>query len=125
MINFDTMILNDSTFVDYSKHHYDNKQCININEFFSDLKRFQYLDRLFKRYYKSGELNDRLILNHLIIIVNLFGVQVAKELLIFKIQPEHHSILMTFLYFLSYIEKDEIPSGVELNNIVYDKLLNI
>ena len=68
--------------------NYDNPQCEGEEEFYEDIKRFKYLKRLFKKYYESGNLKERLILNHMIILSNVFGVQAASTLLIFKLEPE-------------------------------------
>ena len=66
--------LNDENFTLFAIRHYDNPQCTSTEEFYEDIRRFRYLKRLLKRYKKTGELRERLILNHLIVLCNLFGV---------------------------------------------------
>ena len=62
--------LDDSNFMLYAAANYDNPQLYDTDEFYDDLKRFKYLKRLFNRYKETGELKERLILNHLIVIYN-------------------------------------------------------
>ena len=77
----DDDILNENNFILFAAKHYDNPQCHDTTEFFDDLKRFKYLKRLFSKYEEHGELKERLILNHLIILYNVFGVSTTKMLL--------------------------------------------
>ena len=65
--------LDDTNFMLYAAAHYDNPQCYDTDEFYDDLKRFKYLKRLLNRYKETGELKERLILNHLTVIYNVFG----------------------------------------------------
>jgi hypothetical protein len=68
----------------YAAKHYDNPQCFDTLEFYEDLSRFKYLKRLFKRYEETGELKERLILNHLVVIFNVFGPEAGTRLLFLK-----------------------------------------
>jgi hypothetical protein len=95
--------LTEKNVVMYAMKHYDNVQCIDIDEFYDDLKRINYIKRLFVRYKNENELKERLILNHLIILFNVFPVNVATNLLFFKIDGEHWSQLKTFLVYLNYM----------------------
>lgn len=91
---------------------YNNPECSSIEEFNEDLSRFKYVKRLFSRYELEDDLQERLILNHLIVIYNVFGIEAANRLMWFKVSPEHYSMLKTFLVFLSFIKEDsfiEIP----------------
>lgn len=94
--------LTDQNFIMFAMRHYQNPQCLNVDEFHDDLKRIKYIKRLFSRYVSSGELKDRLILNHLIILYNSFGPE-ATKMLFFKIEQEFWPQLKTFLLFLSYM----------------------
>jgi hypothetical protein len=67
------------------------------------MARIVYLKRLFRRYKKSGVLRDRLILNHIITLYNVFGMEAATRLLFFRIEADLHDILKTFLVFLEYL----------------------
>ena len=92
-------------------------QCTSTEEFYEDIRRFRYLKRLLKRYIKTGELRERLILNHLIVLSNLFGVENSIKMLEFKIEPEFWSVLKTCLLYLKYIDEDwkqEIPLDNEV-----------
>ena len=84
----------------YAAKAYDKPNCI-MSEFKEDMKRFNYLKRLFKRYRKIGELREQLVLNHLVVICNVFGPEVATRLLFFKMSKDDYSALKTYLLFLS------------------------
>ena len=81
---------------------YDKPNCI-MSEFKDDMKRFNYLKRLFRRYRKMGELREQLVLNHLVVIYNVFGPEVATRTLFFKMAKEDYSVLKTYLLFLNYM----------------------
>lgn len=95
------MKLTESTFLLYAMKHYDNPQCTDMSEFEEDMKRFQYLRKLFSRYKQDGDLKERLILNHLIVIYNVFGVD-ATNMLFLKLH-EYHSYLKPFVEYLNYM----------------------
>ena len=88
--------------------NYDNPQCEGESEFHDDMKRFKYIKRLLRKYHETGELKERLILNHMIVINNLFGVDAASTLLVFKIEPEFWSVLKTFMDFLGMLPEGEL-----------------
>lgn len=88
--------------------NYDNPQCEGEAEFYDDMKRFKYIKRLLRKYHETGELKERLILNHMIVINNLFGVDAASTLLVFKIEPEFWSVLKTFMDFLGMLPEGEL-----------------
>ncbi len=99
--------LTNSNFLLYASKHYNNRQCTSMEEFSDDMQRFKYLKRLFKRYSTSGDLQERLILNHIIIIYNVFGIEAATRMLFFKVEEQHYSALKTFLVYLNYLKEDE------------------
>jgi len=74
LLVMDVHKINDDNFLMYAMKHYDNPQCKNIEEFHEDMNRIKYLKRLFRKYKTSGVLRERLILNHLIIFTNVFGI---------------------------------------------------
>jgi hypothetical protein len=86
----------------YAAKAYDKPNCI-MSEFKDDMKRFNYLKRLFRRYRKNDELKEQLVLNHLVVIYNVFGPEVATRLLFFKMSKEDYSTLKTYLLFLSFM----------------------
>lgn len=104
------MELNDDNFVMYAIKHYDNKNCTGLSEFYDDLNKFKYLKRLFKKFNDKGELRERLILNHIIVIYNLFGVEAATKMLFYKIEKQYWSQLKTFLVFLNFMPRLVIVS---------------
>lgn len=84
----------------YLAKAYDKPNCI-MSEFKDDMKRFNYLKRLFRRYRKMGELREQLVLNHLVVLYNVFGPEVTARALFFKMSKEDYSALKTYLIFLS------------------------
>ena len=118
------MILTESTFLLFASKHYDNPQCSDISEFEEDLKRFQYLRKLFGRYRQDDDLKERLILNHLIIIYNVFGPE-ATNMLFMKLH-EFHDCLKPFVEYLNYmpriIQYDDVVLSAD--NIDSDESIN-
>jgi hypothetical protein len=98
--------IENSNFILFAAHHYDNPQCMDEAEFFDDLKRFKYLKRLFNKYQETGDIKERLVLNHLMILYNLFGSVGATKMLTFKLR-EYLSILKPFLIVL-----DQLPERI-------------
>ena len=80
--------LSDDNFLIYCAKHYDNPQCHSTEEFIEDLKRIKYIKKLITRYIDSGELKDRLILNHLIILYNVFGAEHMARILYLKMKVQ-------------------------------------
>lgn len=98
---------------------YDKPNCI-MSEFKEDLKRFNYLKKLFRRHRKFGEIKERLVLNHLVVLNNVFGPEAATRLLFFKVSKEDHSILKTYLLFLSCMPDRVI--GIKGHDIISSEL---
>tara|TARA_S200000501_G_scaffold17113_1_gene15335 strand:- start:504 stop:872 length:369 start_codon:yes stop_codon:yes gene_type:complete len=88
--------------------HYNNPTCVDEKEFLDDMKRFKYLKRLFRKYETSKDLKMRLVINHIIILANVFGVDAATTLLFFKIEKNHWPLLKTFLVFLGYMPENDL-----------------
>lgn len=110
------MILSENTFLLYAAKYYDNPQCSSIEEFEEDLKRFQYLRKLFGRYHQNGDLKERLILNHLIILYNCFGLETTNML--FLKLSDFHSYLKPFIEYLNYL-----PPSLEYNQEIINSSL--
>lgn len=106
--------LTDDNFLIYAIKCYDNPRCI-MSEFEDDLKRLKYIRRLIKRYKSTGDLKERLILNHIIVLSNVFGTEAAVRMLFFKIDIDDYHILKTFMLFLNYMPK--IVKGIKGKNI--------
>lgn len=103
------MNLTESTFLLYAMKHYDNPQCTEMSEFEEDMKRFQYLRKLFGRYRQDGELKERLILNHLIVIYNVFGID-ATNMLFMRLH-EYHEYLKPFVVYLNFMPNVLVYDG--------------
>jgi len=94
--------LTNENYMLYAMKVYDKPNCI-MSEFKEDMKRFNYLKRLFRRYAKVGELRERLVINHIVVLYNVFGVEAATRLLFYKMSKSDYSVLKTYLLFLSYM----------------------
>ena len=105
----------------YAMKMYTNPQCSDMNEFQEDLNRIKYIKRLLGRYESKGHLRERLLLNHIIILNNVFGSEACCRILFFKIENRFYSHLKTLLSYLQYLPK-EIP-GINLKEIpIHHKL---
>ena len=104
--------------------HYDNPSCVDEQEFLDDMKRFKYLKRLFRKYDTSKEFKSRLIINHIIILANVFGIEAATTLLFFKVDKQHWSILKTVLIFLNYMPENEMVD-IEIDQSIMEELKRI
>jgi hypothetical protein len=104
--------LDNNNFLLFAAKHYDNPQCHDTTEFYDDLKRFKYLKRLFVKYQDSGELRERLILNHLIILYNVFG-EAATRMLFLKLEG-HYQYLKPFIVMLGFM-----PEKITVENKIY------
>jgi hypothetical protein len=107
--------LNDDNFMMYAIKSYNSPNCI-MSEFEDDMKRLKYIKRLIKRYRTTGELKERLILNHIIVLSNVFGTEATVRMLFYKFDPEDYSILKTFLLFLNYMPN--VVIGISSKNII-------
>ncbi len=94
--------LNNENFLMYAMKAYEKPNCL-MSEFKEDIKRFNYLKRLFHKYRKTREIKEQLVLNHLMIIYNVFGVESATRMLFYKISKEDYSSLKTFLLFVNFM----------------------
>jgi hypothetical protein len=107
--------LTEENFVMYAIKHYDNPSCKGMAEFLDDIKRFKYIKRLLGKYIAGKDLKDRLIINHIIILNNLFGVEATTKMLFYKIDKKFWPQLKTFLVFLSYMpEKVIVSHGITI-----------
>ena len=88
--------------------NYNNPHCEGEKEFYDDMKRFKYIKRLLRKYSETNILKERLILNHIIVLRNLFGPEACVTLLLFKTQQEYFSTLKSFLLYLNMIREDEL-----------------
>lgn len=91
----------------FAAQHYNNPECTDVEEFKQDLNRFKYLKRLLTRYEEHGELQERLILNHLIVLYNVFGIEACNKMIWYKIDVTHYTYIKPFLVYLHYLPEDE------------------
>jgi len=99
----------------YAVKAYDKPNCV-MSEFKDDMKKFNYLKRLFKRYRKLGEVKEQLVLNHIVVLYNVFGAEVVTRLLFFKVAKDDYSALKTYLLFLSCMP--ERVKGIKGHDII-------
>ena len=121
--------LNDDTYDVFAIKAYSSLNYIK-SEFEEDSKAFKYVKRLLRRYADTGEIRENLILNHLNVIYNMFGVEAGTRLLFFRTEPEDYSSLKTFLVYLRMMPevvfsidgKDiisaEIPVDMNIANVL-------
>ena len=108
----------------YAIKNYNVPNLDSEQEFYEDVKRFKYLKRLFRKYKTTGELKTRLVLNHIIVLTNVFGNEASATLLLFKIEREYWSILKTFLQYLNIMLPEELPN-VKVNKTLLSNLEEI
>lgn len=107
--------LTEDNFMMYAIKNYDNPSCVGMDEFLDDLKRFKYIKRLLRKHNVGKELKERLILNHIIVLGNLFGVEATTKMLFFKLEEKFWPQVKTFLVFLNYMPLKIIVSpGIEI-----------
>tara|TARA_B100001113_G_scaffold340155_1_gene324090 strand:- start:1359 stop:1745 length:387 start_codon:yes stop_codon:yes gene_type:complete len=121
--------LNDDNFLIFAIKNYQNPSCTGMAELEDDLKRFKYLKRLLNRFEKTGEPNERLIINHLILLYNVFG-RATTEMLFYKLEEKYWSNLKTYLVFLNRMPLEQVyTQGLQVNKGVdtplNDKLIKI
>lgn len=121
MKNFE---LTEENLLIYAAKNYYNPKYINADEFYEDLKRFKYIKRLLNRYEETGTLSERLILNHLIVVFNVFGIEPALKILELKIDKRQWPQIKPFLIFLRYIRNDQY-TNIIMDPIVVDALRKI
>ena len=117
-MNFDE--LNEETFVLFAIKHYENPHCVTREDFDEDMKRFKYLKRLLRRYVIGGPLRTHLIINHLIILYNVFG-EATTPLLFYKLEREYWGIIKTILIYLNKYPIGMLPK-LEVDNDIQEEL---
>ena len=108
----------------YAAKHYKNPKFADIDEFYEDLKRFNYIKRLLNRYLEADDLAERLLLNHFIVVFNMFGIEAALNILELKLEDKHWPIVKPFLIFLNYIKNDQY-TGIAMDPHVVNELRKI
>ena len=111
--------LTEDNFVLYAMKYYDNPSCKGISEFKDDLKKFSYLKKLFKKYKPGSQVKERLILNHIVVLNNLFGTA-CVNMLFFKTEEVNWPQLKSFLLFLNLMPPDNLL--IEQDQLVLESL---
>jgi hypothetical protein len=109
--------LTDENFVIYAAKHYDNPHCLSTDEFLEDLKRIKYIKKLLTRYIENSDLKERLILNHLIVLNNLFGAEHLCRILYLKMKSQF-KYLKPFLILMNILPE-------KMYNIRDEKIIEI
>ena len=121
--------LTNENYLMYALLHYDNPQCVDIKEYFEDVRKLKYIKRLFNRYREDNVLKERLILNHIISFYNVFDNEAATRLLFFRVGKEYHSLLKTFLVFLNKmpekINDNLYSSEIQLDTEIIEIIRNL
>jgi len=109
--------LNENNYIMFAIKHYENPQAVTQDDFYEDMKRFKWIKRLLKRYKTTGVLKSHLLLNHFIILYNVFG-EATTPLLFFKIDKELWPVIKTFVVYLDRLP--EYPKSI-LHDIQMDE----
>jgi len=96
--------LNDDNFLIFVMKAYEKPNAV-MSEFEDDMSRILYIKRLITKYYTTGILKERLILNHIIVLYNVFGVEAATRILFFKLDEKDYEVIKPFLILLNFLPK--------------------
>lgn len=102
----------------YAAKHYSNPTFSDIEEFYEDLKRFKYIKRLVNKYIETGDLSERLILNHIITVFNVFGIEAALNICELKFNHSQLQVIKPFLVYLRYIKYDQLIGIVQDQKVI-------
>ena len=116
--------LTEKNLVLFAAQRYRKPNFSDIEEFYEDLKRFKYVKRLLNRYLDQEELVERLILNHIIIICNSFGIKNSLRIFELKLDEKHWPVIKPFLIYLNYITMEQ-KTGIAMDKTVVDRLRKI
>lgn len=111
------MIFSDDEFNEYAISNYRNPNCISVLEYLEDLNKIKYIKRLINKYVEKGELRERLILNHIIFLSNVFGVEATINMLSYKIDSKSLRILNSFFVLMGYVKQTEEYDPILLEEI--------
>jgi len=115
--------LNRDNFMLYAMGNYTNPDCMGMVEFTEDLSKIKYVKRLLKKYRRSGRIRTILLLNHLVIMGNVFGQHATARMLFHKLERDIHPSLKTVLLYLNYIDERMIFDGVAVSDVPLDMKL--
>ena len=115
----------DDAFLTYAMDNYTNPSCSGKEEFEEDINRIKYIKRLFGRYMSTGELKERLILNHIIIFYNVFEMEAATKMMFYRMEDKFKPLLKTFLVYLNYLPETEDYVRIPLDTKVVSILRSV
>jgi len=104
--------------------YYSNPQCSSTEEFYEDLNRTKYIKRLINRYLETGDLPDRLLINHIIVFCNVFTISIGIKLMALKLEYKYWPVIKAFLVKLKYILPTDL-TGIEMDSKTVEVLRNI
>ena len=113
--------LNNANFELYAAKYYNNPQCLSADEFYDDIARFKYVVRLLRRYRDTGKIQERLVLNHLISIYNVFKIPAANRMMFHKVDIDLWPALKTFLVYLNYLP-EKTHQNINIDLVIANKL---
>ena len=117
--------ITEENFMLYAAKNYRRTICLDIKEFRDDLARLKYLKKLLRKYISTGEVQERLILNHIIVFHNVFNIDAATKMCFFRAEPDLHPALKTFLIFLNFIDDSYQYTDVPTDMYITSKLQKI
>ena len=117
-------IITEYNFKQIAEKYYDNPQCFALKEFEQDVRRFNHVATLLDKFARNSVMQERLLLNHIIILHNTFGKFTAAGLF-YKTDQAHWPVLKTFLNFLKYIPEDMPQYYIQDNVQILEKLHNL
>jgi hypothetical protein len=116
--------IDEDNFILYAAKNYYSPRCIDAEEFYDDLNRFKYIKRLVNRYDRGGDLRVNLVLNHMTVIMNVFGFEAGLKMLEYKVGLREWSVIKPFLVYLRAIKEDQY-TDVSMDDYVIDQLRKI
>ena len=116
--------LTSKNFMLFAAQNYINHRVLDVDEFYNDLMKFKYLKKLLTKYNKTNKLKERLILNHIIGIFNVFQIEAAVAMCFLKLDEDSYSALKTFLLYLNYIRPEDFIN-IETDILVEQRLKEI
>jgi hypothetical protein len=116
--------LNNANFELYAAKHYRNNQCLSADEFYDDIAKFKYVVRLLRRYRESGIIQERLLLNHIITIYNVFEIAAANRMIFHRVDIDLWPALKTFLVYLNYLPEN-LHKNINIDLGIANKLKDL
>ena len=116
--------LNNANFELYAAKHYRNNQCLSVEEFHDDVAKFKYVVRLLRRYRDTGKIQERLLLNHIITIYNVFEIAAANRMIFHRVDIDLWPELKTFLVYLNYLPEN-LHKNINIDLSIATKLKDL